>query len=287
MKLILSLLSLVVLATGCPSKNNESAAKLSPLTAEQKARFKATMTSVGTAQNSVIEAKQGNNHPTPLNLALTPEEQTQLMAKSLKASNCQIEIPGMNTGSGTPTFDPMNFSFAYKSSGASCPVNMEMVISAKMIPSGNGVTITNNVSATYGVSVETYKQLNDVFAFEMKSDSEIKAQQDSSGQGSMVGTGNTTGFIKSGKEGEVTISGSMTAAGRGDQNSGVKNQTEITRYAFKDMTVEMKAVTSGDGKTENTDYFINDEKVSEEEYQSLLSSGGPMMTHGKTKTEQK
>lgn len=275
-RLILSLFALTVI--GCGNKGGGSGEPaVVALNKDQKARFTNVLGSIGSTQNAALEAK--NPGSTTQKIQAKATEVEVKMADKMSSACEKVDVTKPDP---TKLVDPLNQEYNYAievSGGAHCPVEMMIKVHATNKTDPNAGTFARQATSEshYAVKSDEVKGMNDVFAYDTKMSENTELKSTANGA-TLTGSGEMSGTIRSAKEGDITITGTLSASGTMKEKEGEIVTETLINFKFPDMVVVIKVVHKENAKHEGTtEYTVNGEKMSEEEFKAMMSKAGPAL----------
>jgi len=234
------------------------------LTSEQKAEFADTLESAGRAQKVGKTGAQTSGRFSAIegstrSSSSQKDIEAQMYSK-LQSADCDFKFSEPQSfDAGSSPMSALNQKMEWSVEGNSCPLVMNF--SFTTTTSGqteNDFKMKMAMDMNFTISDEELKKLNDVYAMTLKG--EITADKNGA-------NGSFDGKIKSVTHGDIPVS--MKISGSKD-SAEVSYNVDMPKYS-----VEMKMTVSKDGKPE---YTLNGEKMTEQEFQDLMSKGGEGFT---------
>lgn len=268
-KIMIVLSSLMVL-TAC-GKSDDKGVSVKPLSSSQKSKVSSVVSSMDTATEAAQTAG-GNDREqiSPLSKLSKPptefekREKIRIMSEVLERSDCQFE----NTVPQAPDGSIPDGKYHFSVDGLNCPISMKFEVGYLTKQTSNSFDMQMTMDQYYKASDSTYKHLNDVYGIDIKGLLSVHASRTG-----MNGKGNFKGMILSQTHGKIAVSLSVSMSGNQEGSSS----TMQVGLVFKDFTAKGKIVSTAVDNREKVQYFVNDEKVTEKEFQdvfgNLISSG--------------
>lgn len=259
-KVVLSICCLVLASCGSNRGNQTT-----PLTADQKSQFGETLTSVGRAHKAGLQARTAEHRAAPA----ISDETLKKMSEQLQAGKCEITVPKTQTPANPQ--DPSNQSseFGMKISGATCPVAMDFSMKNSSKMTDKTFEANFEFAMAYSVTNADFAKLNDVTAIDIKGGGKVTA-----GNGSANGDLNVEGTIKSQQLGDLKMYVIGKVEGKGDQNNVTATATTTLGIEYPKYTAELKQVATIQNKTKTIEYFLNGQKITEQEFRDLVEKAG-------------
>lgn len=259
MKRLAILFSCLVLA-GCGSKRGN---QTNPLTSDQKIAFAGTLESVGRSQKAGDQARKDGQRAAP-----APSDATlQKMADQIAAGNCDYVLPKASE----PSSDPMNTTTeaGMSVSGASCPIALNFNFKVSTAMSKTAFSYKQDFVLKYDVKNKDFAALNDVTAIDLKG-----SGSSDFASGSANGKIDIEGSVTSTSQGALKMYVSGKIDGSGNESAFQLNSEIVWGVEYPTFTAELKKVEKQDAQKSSTEYYLNGQSVTAEEFQALLEKAG-------------
>ncbi|MGE0616950.1 MAG: hypothetical protein AB7P04_15065, partial [Bacteriovoracia bacterium] len=256
MNKFLTVLAMAVVSVGC--------SKQTPLTDAQKQVVSGTMTSVERGRKSSVNGAKNTPAATPnASQDATPSDDPQtkmdeFLAKSRADQQCdEIDFQVKNSSSSASS---MGMNLKVKFGGKSCPVSMDWALDINGKANGDGGSADIAFRCNYSVKDEEFRKLNDVDSIALSGTGKAEGKGDSAKMNLEA-----KGTIHSQTKGNLNVELKVNAS----QNGNSVEVENIVSLKYPDFTAELKTKTNG----KETEYFVNDEKVTEQEFQRIARGG--------------
>lgn len=244
--LFLTCSALITLVLSCGSNNNFPP----KLNSDQRAQFSEVFGSVGETIEAVSDARKSQ-----LGQDLLGLRERGPMAELLRG-RCDILVQPTKVSSDQKISD---LNVVVKVSGQSCPISLNFYFKA----TGDNTHASIVTEGNYAVIDPQYAALSDVTGWNFKGQADAIY---SIPQKIVSGTATLEGVVRSKKQGDVPIAFSAKL----EQQGNVGKASVLFTAKFKDYGVAIRANVSSDGQSTLSEYFINEEQVSERELGDLL-----------------
>lgn len=238
-----------------------------PLTADQKTQFGGTLESVGRVQKAGTEAQKATHRDAA---PVSQDEKMKKMAERMADAKCDFVLPKVST---EPNQDPFNQTIeqGMKVSGATCPITMDFSLKMKSQMTQTSFSNTIDFLMKYDVKDAEFNALNDINGIDMKGSGSINA-----GQTSIDGSLDIDGVLKSQANGDLKMYVVGKVKGSGDQTNQNLTSELVWGVKYPTYTAELKMTETQANKNVTKEYFLNGQKLTEQEFRDLLQKAGTL-----------
>ncbi len=258
MKFVLGLVCLLLVA---------ACGKTETLTAEQKATLKETSQSVNRSMNAAASAESTRRTRSSVTTAKSLDEnETQMYQRLLKYENCKMNYKTTQLTNPKTNWFYMNDTELDFNFTGECPVDFNLHLTTKV----GGQSYKVGGKWFYLVKDEEYKKYNDITGIDISGYANLMFVDDNSSVKNrttpnlkMTGTASVTGTLTSNKYSKIDFNYNYLGRKTGYQQGSVEQKLTLSYPGFK---AELKQVGAINGNVTTYEYFLNEEKVTEAEY---------------------